>query len=142
MLDQIVKKALPIVKSLYPGYELLLMFDNAISHSIYTKDTLQVAHMDKGPGGQQLFLWPGWYTNQKGELIRQDISTVTMDFVTGKSSTIQKEIQAILIEKGLLLQSEIWLVCKMVKCIICQSFGTSGICVCGQKCDLCKEAKS
>ena len=51
LLDQIVKKVLPIAKSLYPGYELLFMFNNATSHSIYAKDALQVAHINKGPGG-------------------------------------------------------------------------------------------
>ena len=88
LLDQIVMKALPIAESLYPGYELLFMFDNATSHSIYAKDALQVAHMNKGPGGQQPFLRPSWYTDQKGESIRQDMSTVTIDSVMGKSSTI------------------------------------------------------
>ena len=32
LLDQIVKKALPIGEVLYPGYALLFLFDNAISH--------------------------------------------------------------------------------------------------------------
>ena len=59
LLNQITKKALPIAQALYPGYELLFMFDNAISHFIYAEDALQVAHMNKGPGGQQLFLWSG-----------------------------------------------------------------------------------
>lgn len=56
LLDQIINKALPIAESLYPGYELLFMFDNATSQSIYAKDALQVAHMNKKPGGQQPFL--------------------------------------------------------------------------------------
>ena len=56
LLDQIINKALSIVENLYPGYELLFMFDNATSHSIYAKDELQVAQMNKGPGSQQPFL--------------------------------------------------------------------------------------
>ena len=92
MLDQIVKKALLIAESLYPSYELLFMFDNATSHSIYAKDALQVAYINKRPDGQQSFLRPDWYPDQKGELIRQDMSTVTMDSVTSKSSTIKKGI--------------------------------------------------
>lgn len=35
LYQQVVNKALPIAKALYPGYSLLLLFDNAISHSIY-----------------------------------------------------------------------------------------------------------
>ena len=46
LLDQIVKKALPIGEALYPGYELLFLFDNATSHSIYSPDALQVVHMN------------------------------------------------------------------------------------------------
>lgn len=103
LLDQIINKALLIAESLYPGYELLFIFDNANSHSIYAKDELQVAHMNKGPSGQQLFLRPGLYTTPDGELIIQDMSTTSINPVTGKSTTgtVQKEIQAILVEKGL-----------------------------------------
>lgn len=35
MLDQIVKKALPIEQALYPDYALLFLFENTTSHSIY-----------------------------------------------------------------------------------------------------------
>lgn len=47
-LDQIWAKALPIREALYPGYELLFMFDNAISHAVYAKDALQVVYINKG----------------------------------------------------------------------------------------------
>lgn len=47
------------MENLYPGYELLFMFDNAISHSIYAKDALQVIQINKGPSGQQPFFYPG-----------------------------------------------------------------------------------
>ncbi len=59
LLDRIVKKALPIEEALYQGYKLLFLFDNATSHSIYALDALQVANMNKEPGGQQPFLRPG-----------------------------------------------------------------------------------
>ena len=45
------------------------MFDNATSHAIYARDALQVAHMNKGPGGQQPFLHAGWYKGVDGEII-------------------------------------------------------------------------
>ena len=69
LLDQIKFKALPIVEILYPGYKLLLIFDNATNHAIYAKDVLQAAHMNKRPRGQQLFLRPGWYKLTDGEII-------------------------------------------------------------------------
>lgn len=50
LLDQIVKKTLPIEEVLYSGYALLFLFDNAISHSIYAQDAFQVAHMNKRAG--------------------------------------------------------------------------------------------
>ena len=56
LLDQFINKALPIAESLYPGYGLLFMFENATSHYIYAKYALHVANMNKEPGGQQVFL--------------------------------------------------------------------------------------
>ena len=52
LLDQVVKKALPIGEVLYPGYELLFIFDNVTSHSVYAKDALQIGNINKGSGGQ------------------------------------------------------------------------------------------
>ena len=59
--QQVVKKALPIAEALYPGYSLLFLFDNATSHSVYTKDALQAKDMNKGSGGKQLILRDGWF---------------------------------------------------------------------------------
>ena len=42
------------------------MFD---SHAIYAKDALQVTHMNKSPGDQQLFLQAGWYKADNGKII-------------------------------------------------------------------------
>lgn len=40
LLDQIVKKALLIRKTLYLGYALLFMFENITNHSIYAQNAL------------------------------------------------------------------------------------------------------
>ena len=40
LLDQLANKALPIPQFLYPGYDLIFLFDNATSHAIYAKDAL------------------------------------------------------------------------------------------------------
>lgn len=90
LLDQMIKKVLPITKSLYPCCGLLFMFDNANSHSIYTKDTLQVTHINKQPGGQQHFFWSGLYIAPNGEFITQNMSTNFINSATWKLSTIQK----------------------------------------------------
>lgn len=69
--DQIKSKALPIAEALYPTYELLFIFDNATSYTIYTKDVLRVSHINKGQKSQQLFLQAGWYKNIDGKIITQ-----------------------------------------------------------------------
>ena len=53
---QVVKKALPVAEALYLRYSLCFLFDNATSHSVYTKDALYVKDMNKGPGRKQLIL--------------------------------------------------------------------------------------
>ncbi len=92
LLDQIINKALPIAESLYPGYELLFMFDNTTSHFIYAKDELQFTQMNKGLDGQQFFLRAGWYTAPNVELMIQDMSTTTINSATSTSTTVQKKI--------------------------------------------------
>ena len=64
-----MKKALPIGEALHPGYELLFLFDNATSHSIYATDAFQVAHMNKGPEGQQLLVRPEWFIGSNQEMV-------------------------------------------------------------------------
>lgn len=54
--NQVVNKALPIAQALYPGYSLLFIFDNATSHSVYSRDAVHVKDMNKGPGGKQPIL--------------------------------------------------------------------------------------
>lgn len=45
--EQVVSKALPIVKALYPEYSLLFLFDNATSHLMYASDALWTKNMNK-----------------------------------------------------------------------------------------------
>ena len=59
--EQVTKKALPIAHFLYPGYDLVFLFDNTTSHAVYAKNALIVNNMSKGGGNQQSFLRPGWY---------------------------------------------------------------------------------
>lgn len=40
------------MKELYPGYELLFIFDSVINHSIHAKDVLQVVYINKRRGEQ------------------------------------------------------------------------------------------
>lgn len=61
---QVISKALPIAKALYPGYLLMFLFDNAISHSVYAKDALQVSDMNKGSRSKQSYLRQGWFDHE------------------------------------------------------------------------------
>lgn len=83
---------MPIGEALYPGYELFFLFDNATSHSIYALDALQVVHMNKRSGGQQLFLRPEWFIGPNQEVITQQMSTVITDPLTNQSTLREKGI--------------------------------------------------
>ena len=52
LYQQVINKALLIAEALYFGYSLLFLFDNATSHSMYTKDVLQVKNMNKSVDDQ------------------------------------------------------------------------------------------
>ena len=141
LLNQIQKKSLPIGEALYPRYSLLFMFDNATSHSIYAKDALQVANMNKRSGSQQAFLRPGWYITPDGEVIAQQMCELHIHPTTSQSFQVQKGIQAVLLERGLWPSKGVRLECEKPKCATCQSFSICNVCIKGRKCDSCKEVK-
>lgn len=58
---QVITKALPITKALYPGYSFLFLFDNATSYSVYTQNALRTANMIKKMRKKQPILRDGWY---------------------------------------------------------------------------------
>ena len=64
LYQQVVNKALPIAEALYPGYSLLFLFNNAISHSVHTKDALQVKDMSKSSRKKQPVLHNGWFEKE------------------------------------------------------------------------------
>ena len=124
-----MKKPLPTGETLYPGYALLFLFDNATSHSIYALDALQVAHMNKGSGSQQSYLRPGWFVGPNQETVVQEMSTVNTDPINNKSTIIQKGIQAVLVERRLWPQGRVRLECEKPKCTNCQTLTTCRVCV-------------
>ena len=68
-----INKALPIVEAFYPGYSLLYLFDNAISHLIYTKDILQTKDMNKVCRRKQPVLRNRWF-DQGNDRIAQPMN--------------------------------------------------------------------
>ena len=81
--QQVVNKALPIAETLYPGYSLLFLFDNATSHSVYAQDALCTTQMNKRVGGKQR---NGWF-EQDGVCIIQP-----MFFQKADSTFVQKGV--------------------------------------------------
>ena len=141
LLQQIVDKAFPIAETLYLGYELLFMFDNATSHSVYAKDALRVGNMNKNQSGQQSFLRPGWYITLNGETKTQDMWVYKDNAATGNAVQVQKRIQLVLEKRRLWLQKRLKLECDKPKCLSCEEMSSCNLCVRGQKCNSCKEEK-
>src|SRR4029077_6050341 len=71
LLDQVTKQAIPIAEALYPGYQLLFLFDNATSYSVYAGDALTVKAMNKGEGGAQPILRNGWYHDGHDTVVQE-----------------------------------------------------------------------
>ena len=129
------KKALPIAEALYLDYSLLLLFDNATSHSVYTKDAFQAKDIKKRSRGKQLILRDGWFDRDGVWIIHP------MNFQQENGQWIQKKIQKVLEKR------QIWpiggqkLSCPKPKCFNCQIVADCEICVKGHKCDNCKNPK-
>ena len=148
LLKQVTEKALPIAQFLYPGFDLIFLFDNATSHCVYAEDALRVANMGKGEGGQQAFLRPGWYQDPvSGTIVHQPMWTwepdPLEDPLEGPQSKIrvQKGIQKVLQERGLWPDKGLLLECPKPKCASCQDMIDCRLCIKGTRCDWCKEKK-
>ena len=57
LLKQMSEKALLIAQFLYLRFDLIFMFDNVTSHSVYINNALRVSNMCKSKGKQQAFLY-------------------------------------------------------------------------------------
>ena len=94
------KKRDSIAETLYPGYQLLFLFDNATSHSVYAEDALLASKMNKGDGGRQPLLRNGWYkignTTFVQEMFYSEVNTAT-----GAVMKIPKGIERIPRERNL-----------------------------------------
>ena len=59
--QQVVNKALPIAKAFNPDYSLLILFHNAINHSVYAKDALRITQINKRVGDKQIWFCNEWF---------------------------------------------------------------------------------
>lgn len=88
LLNQIPNKVLPIMQILYLEYELLFLFDNAISYSIYAKNVLQITQINKKSRDQHPFLCLNWYIIQSRKLVSQKKSTIVINPITSQSIVV------------------------------------------------------
>jgi hypothetical protein len=139
LLEQVLNQALPIAESLYPGYQLLFLFDNATSHSVYADDALQASKMNKGEGGAQAILRDGWYKNGD-TVISQKMFYESEDALTGTTNKIPKGIQKVLEERGLWLE-RLNLMCSPPLCNDCSDTQNCKNCAKGKRCEGCKKPK-
>lgn len=61
LYKQIVHKVLPIAEALYLRNSLFYLFDNITSHSVYTKNALQIKDINKRYRGKQSVLRDRWF---------------------------------------------------------------------------------
>lgn len=121
--------ALPIVEAVFPGYQALLLFDNARSHASYAEDALLVRNMNLGPGGEQKRLRPGYMHGDKTQ-IQQMVD----------ANGIPKGIQRVLEERGLWRQG-LKLECTKPKCDDCERRAKCTSCKKGVICQQCRRKK-
>jgi len=59
LVEQVLKLAIPVFESAFPGCQAFLFFDNATGHSAYSSDALRACMMNLRPGGGYAVLRPG-----------------------------------------------------------------------------------
>ena len=89
LVDQVLKLAIPICERAFPDCQALFLFDNATSHSAFSKDALRACTMNLRMGGAQPALRPG--INSLTGKIRPMVT----------SEGIPKGLQVVLQERGL-----------------------------------------
>ena len=89
LVDQVLKLAIPVFETAFPGCQALFLFDNATSHAAYSKDALRASSMNLRPGGGQAHLRPGI-----NSLTREPQAMVMADGTA-------KGLQMVLQERGL-----------------------------------------
>ncbi len=96
LINQVVKRAIPIFEARFPGYQILFAFDNASSHSAFSPDALIAKHMNLNPGGKQ----PKMRKTYFGEEIPQDM-IFPLDYHIPELCGQPKGLKQVLKERGL-----------------------------------------
>ena len=89
LVDQVLRLAIPIFESAFPGCQALFLFDNATSYSAYTADALRASSMNLRPGRAQ-------------QPLRSGINSLTGEIqAMVQPNSTPKDLQMVLQEQGL-----------------------------------------
>ena len=127
-----VNKALPIAEALYPSYSLFFLFDNTTSHPMFAQDALCITQMNKGTGGQQSWLYNGWFEKDGAHIIQP------MSFQKEDGTWYQKGIQKVLEKQTFWPQRGLKLECPKPKYFNCEVMVNCKDCIKGHRYDICK----
>ncbi len=80
---------MPVAQTLYSGYSLFFLLDNATNHFFYAKNVFQIKGRSNGPSGKQTILRNGGFVQESLKM------TYSMTFHNKKSKITQKEVQKV-----------------------------------------------
>ena len=88
---QVLRVAIPIFESAFPGCQGLFLFDNATSHAAFAPDALLAKRMNLRPGGEQTILHPGAYSHMGHSYVQEMVDPMG----------VPKGLKTVLQERGL-----------------------------------------
>ena len=94
-MAHVLEVALPILKKIYPGYQILFLCDNSSNHGTYAEDALGVQSMGlKSDGLSQKLLRLGYMHRDPTQV--QEMTYKAMDSDTGGEVTQAKGMKIVL----------------------------------------------
>jgi len=139
LVAHVIEVALPILRKIYPGYQILFLFDNSSNHGTYAEDALRVQSMSLKPGGLgQKLLRPGYMYGDRTQV--QEMTYTTIDPATGAEIAEAKGMKDVLQERGL-WKDGLSMHCPKNLCYNCKIYQRCKECKAGTKCDGCKQPK-
>ena len=100
---------------------------------------MRVQKLNKGPGGQQLFLKDGWFEKDNQRYPQAMYFWQTSS--SGENVKIQKGIQMILEKRNLWPTKGLNLICPTPECGSCQLMAKCKLCIKGSRCNSCLTKK-
>ncbi|RPA97805.1 hypothetical protein L873DRAFT_1844597 [Choiromyces venosus 120613-1] len=95
LVMHVLEVVIPILKTIYPGYQILFLFDNPTNHGTYANDILQVQSISLKPEGlSQKLLHPSYINGDPMQV--QEMSFMTTDVKTGVEVMEAKSIKIVL----------------------------------------------